>query len=103
MNLRMPAMTVSEIFDTFNFGEIKSIKLLRKITRHQSCAGLKYPASKKIYMDTLRKIERYCKLITTIVFATQLGFVLPKAVHCFYIYFTTDAGPNAFELPLPTW
>lgn len=29
--------------------------------------------------------------------------MLPKAIYCYLIYFTTDLGPNAFQLPIPTW
>ena len=31
------------------------------------------------------------------------GFVLPKAIISFFLYFTTDSGNDSFLLPLPTW
>lgn len=36
-------------------------------------------------------------------FVAVPGFVLPKALWCFFLYYTTDLGPDAFELPFPTW
>lgn len=33
----------------------------------------------------------------------QLGSIVPKAILCVFLYFTSDSGEDAFELPLPMW
>lgn len=62
------------------------------------------PASRAIHEKTNRIIE---KLSETIHFATiklgVLGLILPKAVTSYFIYFTTNAGSAAFDLPFSTW
>lgn len=74
------------------------------IFSNASNVGLKYPRSKAMYENTNRLVEKISKFISfLIVYISIPAFVLPKAFYCFFIYFTTDLGPDAFALPIPTW
>lgn len=42
-------------------------------------------------------------MILIITYYRVIGFVLPKAILSYFSYFTTDAGPEAFELSIPMW
>lgn len=66
--------------------------------------GWQYPGSAKIYIKTHGLVEKLCKIMYfVIVNVTVPGFILPKAFICFVVYFTTNSGSDAFELPLPIW
>lgn len=66
--------------------------------------GLKYTASKSILIKTHRIVELLCKILNSVVlYNTPFGFTFPKAIMCYVIYYSTDAGTNAFKLPLPMW
>lgn len=55
-----------------------------------------------MYLEFNEQIERNCKCINEYVIKIwPLCNVLPTFVISFVDYFTTDAGPDAFELPLP--
>lgn len=72
--------------------------------KQNNISASKDPAQKKILEKMVQLIELLSKII--ISFAVKIiltGFVLPKAVACFYVYFTTDSGNEAFELSLPMW
>lgn len=57
-----------------------------------------------MYGKTNEIVELLSKAIRFIVtYASTFGFVLPKAIYCFYLYFMADMGEDAFELPFPTW
>lgn len=65
---------------------------------------MKLPASKPIYLETHRLVEKICKIMTFVLLnVTVPSFVIPKAILCLSLYFTTDLGPDAFDLPLPLW
>lgn len=59
--------------------------------------------SRRIHKRTNHSIEKLCKIVS---FATiELGvpgLMLPKATICYIIYYTTDAGSDAFDLPFQT-
>lgn len=66
--------------------------------------GLHHPKSKKMYEKTNRLAEKCSKIICFLIMKMSIpGFVLPKAIFSYFRYFTTDAGPNAFELPILAW
>ena len=66
--------------------------------------GSKYPVPKKMYKKTNRTVEKLCKIVYLVIVKVPVpALILPKAFACFFIYLTTDAGPNAFELPFPVW
>lgn len=89
--------------------EGKSIIDLIFWTDHKSVisiilVGLKCPTSKKMYIKTNGLVEKISKILEIgIVKVTPSVFTLPKALLCYFTYFTTDSGADAFELPLPMW
>lgn len=67
-------------------------------------SGLIYPASMEIHTKTNLLVDKITKIM--FFFITWLSvpsFILPKFFGSFFIYFTTDIGSDAFELPLPMW
>lgn len=57
-----------------------------------------------MYEKTNRLTEKISKIMLfAIVYVSVPGFVLPTGIYCFFKYFTTDLGPDAFELPIPVW
>ena len=46
--------------------------------------------------DTITEIIQF-----GMVYVTVPAVVLPKAIICFYTYFTTDLGNDAFEMSFP--
>lgn len=62
------------------------------------------PESKENYMKTHQLVEKFSKILRVVlVYVTIPCFVLPPAFLCFYTYFTTDSGADAFKLPAPMW
>lgn len=57
-----------------------------------------------ILENTNELIEK-CSRIGLIVFGYILGpcMISPKVFVSFFVYFTSDLGNNAFDLPLPMW
>lgn len=69
-----------------------------------SFIGLKYPRAKATYQCANQQTEKVCNFLYTFCVCVIVpGFVSPKAIYSFFVYFSTDLGPNAFELPFPTW
>lgn len=57
-----------------------------------------------MYKKTDRLTEKIGKGIQlVIVYISVPGFVLPKGIYSLFMYFTTNLGRDAFELPIPTW
>lgn len=78
--------------------------------RHKRClcslyiSGIKHPASKVIYVKIVDLVEKWDRFIQfALLKVTVPSFVLPKYIFCFYMYFSTNMGNDAFELPLPLW
>lgn len=67
------------------------------------CIGLECSSLKAMYIKMNRRSEQFCKIVNVAFDMTAPGVVLPKALYCFYVYFTTDMGRNSFELPAPFW
>lgn len=62
----------------------------------------KNPASKAIYAETNRQVEKWSKfIILGIAKVTPFFLVWPKFVVSLVTYFTTDLGSDALELPFP--
>lgn len=60
--------------------------------------------SKEIYRKTNQTVEKYTEIgIFAIKNVVVPCFVLPKAIVRFFIYFTTDVGNDAFDLPIGIW
>lgn len=65
--------------------------------------GLKFARSKAIYEKTNRLTEMFCTFLHVFLNYAAVGFVLPKAIYSFFVYFCTGLDNDAFELPIPTW
>lgn len=66
--------------------------------------GLEYPESKAIYDETNQQIEKFSGIIYLVtVRGTPICLVFPKFIACLFVYFTTNLGKGALELPLPMW
>lgn len=66
--------------------------------------GIIYPASMEMHSKTNQLVEQLTEIL--FLFLTRVaapGFIMPKFLTSFFIYFTTDDGNEAFELPLPMW
>lgn len=67
-------------------------------------SGLKNPTSMAKYEKANVLVETLSEAIQIIVvYVSSPGFVLPKAIYSFFMYSNGDLGPDAFELPFPTW
>lgn len=66
--------------------------------------GSENPTRRAMYMETNRIIEKWSQIafyfITTV---TPVGFIFPKTIIVYWIYFTTDFENDAFDLPFDTW
>lgn len=69
-----------------------------------SILELEHPESIAKYEKTNRNVEKYSKIIA-IFCKNVIGplITFPIVVHSLFVYFTTDSGMAAFELPLPMW
>lgn len=66
--------------------------------------GSKRLASKAMYDETNRQIEKWTKIIDVVVVKVTSRFaIIPQIVLCYFLYFTTDLGNDAFELPFAIW
>lgn len=55
-------------------------------------------------MESDRIVELICKIIYIFMVKVFVPcFVCPRAMISFYLYFSTDLGCDAFDLPIPTW
>lgn len=53
---------------------------------------------------TNRLVEKWSKIIDFALMKVCVpSAVLPKVVVSYFTYFTTDAGSEAFDLPIPSW
>lgn len=58
----------------------------------------------EMYEKTVRFVEKLSETMYVVMIKLLLPtLLLPKAILSYFIYFTTDAGSAAFQLPLPTW
>lgn len=62
---------------------------------------MKCSSSEAIYSKLNHKLEKYCKIVSMAFDVALPGFVLPRAMHSFYMYFASNLGGDAFELPVP--
>lgn len=63
-----------------------------------------HPVARPMYERTNQQAENYSKIIYfLIVYVSAPSFVLPKAMLSYFLYFTTDLGFEAFEMPIPQW
>lgn len=66
--------------------------------------GLKSPASKANYAEIDLQTQKWTKIIHFVFIKVFLyAIVFQKLIFCFYLYYATDLGSEAFELPFPFW
>lgn len=57
-----------------------------------------------MYEKTNQSAEKISKLIElAIVYVSLPGFILPKTIYSYFMYFTSDLGADAFVLSIPAW
>lgn len=60
--------------------------------------------SKMIFKRINRQIEKWCGIVYFVVAKmTPIFWISPKLIYSLIVYFTTDLGNEAFELPYPEW
>lgn len=89
----------------WNFDQLTREKYeFHKINSKLIKIGFKSSTSKATLSNTNKFVEKYSKIgMLFIKFVFTLGYISPKVIISFFIYFTTDAGNDAFNLPLPMW
>lgn len=66
--------------------------------------GLENPTSKVIYVETDQRVEKICQILDVVmVHVLPQCLIWPTFVMSFVIYFTTNFGSDAFQLPIPLW
>lgn len=64
----------------------------------------KHSASRSLFKKTVELEQKLSRLIFFVAVEVTLGgFLVPWSIYSFFIYFTTDSGKAAFDLPLPIW
>lgn len=62
------------------------------------------PETKKNYVKNNHFTEKCCKFIYfAMLYISLPSFILPKVIMSYFIYYTTDSGPDAFGLPFEMW
>lgn len=75
-------------------------------TTRNACVfvGLQDPVVKAMYIENNQFMEKVGKIsFTVLVKLSPICFVFPKAILCYWIYFTSDLGNATFDLPYVMW
>lgn len=77
---------------------------MKKVVNCNCFLGSENPTSKEIYVKMSQLIEK-CSKIGFFVMGklTPVCWIIPKAVICYFDYFTTDLGSEVWELPVFFW
>lgn len=66
--------------------------------------ALKYSASRSIFNETVQFEHKLSELIFVVMVKHTIRCaLLPFLIYTYFVHFTTDSGPEAFELPFPLW
>lgn len=94
MNLRKMLMKVSKL----------NVQILKYFSKSKNILGSKNPSLKLLYEKTNEKTEKWSKILFFLMVKfTPIAWLSPKVIISFYLYFTTDLGNDALELPSPMW
>lgn len=64
----------------------------------------KKPSPKESFETTNEFVEKWSRIGIFLLNRVVVLFIIcPKIIVSFFIYFTTDLGYDAFDLPLPMW
>lgn len=67
-------------------------------------SGQNDPKSMALFSKTNQQVERFSEIIYMLGMKVILQCVmLPKIIVSYAIYFITDSGSDAFQLPIPLW
>lgn len=84
------------------FLQISPIILFISLSNWNS--ALKYSATRSIFYKTNQFEEKFSKVILFVmVKITPICAIWPWCINIYFIYFTSDLGTDAFELPCPMW
>lgn len=93
------SMNVSRTFSKWYYDVVKPIMHWKHML-----SDVKNPRSKANCEKTNELIEISSKIVIFVcTYVIGPCVVSSKAIISFYIYFTTDAGSDAFDLPIPMW
>lgn len=81
------------------------LKFTKKIKRmHKMSLELQCEESATMYEKVIQLMEKISKIVYfTIVGVSVPGFVIPKAIHSYLKYYTTNLEGDAFDLSMPMW
>lgn len=66
--------------------------------------GLEHTSPKIMYEKTNQLAEKISEILYFLIVKVSVpGLVLPRAALSYFVYYTTDARSDAFQLPIPTW
>lgn len=66
--------------------------------------GLTYSSQSKNIVKIHLQVEKWTEMLDFIFSKIMFyGTAIPMPIFCFYLYYTTDLGPNAFQSPFPLW
>lgn len=55
-------------------------------------------------MKTKESVQKLCEFVfLSVVIVPVIFCTMPLFFYAYYVYFTTDLGEDAFELPIPMW
>lgn len=77
---------------------------INKNRKLNSFLGLEHPESNAMYENADQMVEKWTKRM--VYFLTRVlgfGLIFPKAIQCYFLYFATDSGAEAFALQVPMW
>lgn len=82
------------------FWNVTSHKIISKHLK----LGWENPESKVICEKMNEFVETYSKIgMSVLKYVVVPSVIFPKVFISFFIYFTTDVGNDALDLPLPMW
>lgn len=65
--------------------------------------ALKYSASKSIFNEAKQLADKLNEILFFLLVQITPACGFPWVIYTFFMYFVTDLGSDAFELPLPMW
>lgn len=65
--------------------------------------GLINPICKKMYEETDRRVDKYCRYLYTLTKFPWFFIVVPFPFISYALYFTTDLEEESFFLPFTVW
>lgn len=98
-------MTVNASLIQVRPNDVKgATRIIFSSKKNTSILALKYSESKSIFRKANHLAEKLNKILMfVLVILTPACGALPWIIYTYSMYFTTDLGPNAFQIPIPMW